>query len=402
MIVPLLPILFFTAPGLWRNICPLAASNQAPRGFSFTRALTPPDWLRRYGALISIVLFFGITSTRIAFFNSQRGGPERAALADDHRRLHRGSRVQGQERLVQQHLPAAAPAARVRPDAVREGSQQPLPALRGLHEELLRLPAQRRLPGGPARARPDWTAPRKLFVSALPGYVLGFFLLVNHPGLALPEVYLRLALFFVGSVGLFYALQALLGLSTTVMIAIWASVAINIFYWFSGITLSDSFATITGLQVPWLRWPIRAIVLVLSVFWIARTYVKGRQYEEEAASAGPAGDPDQPAGGEGGQAGRRCRQRARGPVHRQRQARAGRDRDEPAGPGRAGKPAHRGRLPDGRVRRRPGRGARRRRLPVAAGRGRAQHAPAARVRGQHPDGVRGADPVRAGDRVPYP
>ena len=87
-----------------------------------------------------------------------------------------------------------------------------------------------------------------------------------------------------GSVGLFYAVQALLGLSTTVLIAIWASVAINTFYWFSGITLSDSFATITGIQVPWLRWPIRAIVLVLSLFWIARTYVKGRQYEEDAAS----------------------------------------------------------------------------------------------------------------------
>ena len=71
------------------------------------------------------------------------------------------------------------------------------------------------------------------------------------------------------------------------MIAIWASVAINIFYWFAGITLSDSFATITGVQVPWLRWPIRAIVLVLSLFWIARTYVKGRQYEEEAASRWP-------------------------------------------------------------------------------------------------------------------
>ena len=30
VVVPLLPILFFVAPGLWRNICPLAASNQAP------------------------------------------------------------------------------------------------------------------------------------------------------------------------------------------------------------------------------------------------------------------------------------------------------------------------------------------------------------------------------------
>ena len=118
----------------------------------------------------------------------------------------------------------------------------------------------------------------------MPGYILGFFLLVNHPGIALPEVYLRLAVFFVASVGLFYALQALLGLSLTVIIAIWASVAINIFYWFSGIILEDSFATITGVQVPWLRWPIRAIVVVLSLLWIVRTYIKGRQYEEEAAS----------------------------------------------------------------------------------------------------------------------
>jgi nitrite reductase (NADH) large subunit len=29
---------------------------------------------------------------------------------------------------------------------------------------------------------PDWTAPRKLFVSALPGFVLGFFLLVHASG----------------------------------------------------------------------------------------------------------------------------------------------------------------------------------------------------------------------------
>ena len=74
VIVPLLPILFFTAPGLWRNICPLAAANQTPRVRGFTKALTVPGWLGRYGALISIFLFFGITSTRIAFFNASAPG----------------------------------------------------------------------------------------------------------------------------------------------------------------------------------------------------------------------------------------------------------------------------------------------------------------------------------------
>ena len=284
VIVPLLPILFFTAPGLWRNICPLAASNQAPRVLGFTRAFTPPDWLRRYGALISIVLFFGITSTRIAFFNTNGAGLSVLLLLTIIAAFSAGIAFKGKSGWCSSTCPLL-PLQRVY-------GQTPFANVPNSHCQPCVGCTKNCYDFRPSVAYqadlhdpdPSWSAPRKLFVSALPGYVLGFFLLVNHPGVALPEVYLRLAVFFVGSVGLFYAVQALLGLSTTVLIAIWASVAINTFYWFSGITLSDSFATITGIQVPWLRWPIRAIVLVLSLFWIARTYVKGRQYEEDAAS----------------------------------------------------------------------------------------------------------------------
>lgn len=45
IIVPLLPILFFVAPGLWRNLCPLAAANQAPRVFSSCDAAILPAQL---------------------------------------------------------------------------------------------------------------------------------------------------------------------------------------------------------------------------------------------------------------------------------------------------------------------------------------------------------------------
>jgi hypothetical protein len=31
VVIPLLPVLFLVAPGIWRNLCRLAASNQAPR-----------------------------------------------------------------------------------------------------------------------------------------------------------------------------------------------------------------------------------------------------------------------------------------------------------------------------------------------------------------------------------
>src|SRR4051812_28316733 len=57
VVIPTLPFLFMVAPGLWRNLCPLAASNQTPRALKLTKALTAPDWLKEYGYVIAFSLF---------------------------------------------------------------------------------------------------------------------------------------------------------------------------------------------------------------------------------------------------------------------------------------------------------------------------------------------------------
>ena len=57
IVIPLLPLLFLVAPGVWRNLCPLAASNQTPRVLGLTRGLTAPAWLKEYGYVIAISLF---------------------------------------------------------------------------------------------------------------------------------------------------------------------------------------------------------------------------------------------------------------------------------------------------------------------------------------------------------
>jgi nitrite reductase (NADH) large subunit len=284
VIVPLLPILFFTAPGLWRNICPLAASNQAPRVLGFTRAFTPPEWLRRYGYVISIVLFFGITSTRIALWNTS--GPALGALLSLTilNAFVAGIVFKGKSGwcssicplLPLQRVYGQTPFAKV----PNSHCQPCVGCTKNCYDFRPSVAYQADM----HEPDPNWTAPRKLFVSALPGFVLGFFLLVHASG-PLPQIYLKLALYFIGSIGLFYALQALLPVTLNMTIALWASVAINIFYWFSGVILEDSFDTITGVRLSWLRWAIRALVLFLSLFWIARTYVKGRQYEDEVAAS---------------------------------------------------------------------------------------------------------------------
>ena len=43
VVIPSLPALFLIAPGLWRNLCPLAASNQTPRALGITLTKMDPD-----------------------------------------------------------------------------------------------------------------------------------------------------------------------------------------------------------------------------------------------------------------------------------------------------------------------------------------------------------------------
>ena len=64
-VIPALPLLFMVAPGVWRNICPLAASNQTPRVLGHHQGAEPRrTWLKEYGYVIAVGLFIGFVSLR--------------------------------------------------------------------------------------------------------------------------------------------------------------------------------------------------------------------------------------------------------------------------------------------------------------------------------------------------
>src|SRR5205085_3624446 len=58
--VPLLPMVWFLAPGVWRNSCPLSATNQAPRLLKITRGWAAPEWFRVTAPVIGMTAFFSI------------------------------------------------------------------------------------------------------------------------------------------------------------------------------------------------------------------------------------------------------------------------------------------------------------------------------------------------------
>lgn len=135
---------------------------------------------------------------------------------------------------------------------------------------------------------PRWSAPRKLFAAALPGFVLGFFTLATRLDTPTPQKYGLLILFVLVSVGLFSALENMSALSPATLTATYSAAALNIYYWFCGPSLVSALEQITGVHAPWLWWPISAVIAVLTLLWMARTKVTVLQF---AATTGVRSEP---------------------------------------------------------------------------------------------------------------
>ncbi|MFI5778807.1 FAD-dependent oxidoreductase [Nocardia sp. NPDC051570] len=278
VVVPLLPGLFLIAPGLWRNSCPLAAANQVPRVLRFTRAKTPPQWLRKRGYLISVTLFFGIAGARLAGLDRNGVAAGLVLCAVAAAAFSGGVVYKGKSGWCSSICPLFS--------LQRAYGQTPFVTVPNSHCQPCVGCAKNCFDFQPRSAyqadltdpERSWSAPRTLFAAALPGFVLGFFTLTGNTGTAVLQRYSLLILFVLATVGLFYALDAMTRLSPAMLTVGYAAVALNIFYWFSGVTLATSFATITGLRAPWLHWPISAAILIFTLAWIARTRVVELQF----------------------------------------------------------------------------------------------------------------------------
>ncbi|MGB8652115.1 MAG: FAD-dependent oxidoreductase [Mycobacteriales bacterium] len=285
VIVPVLPLLFFVAPGLWRNICPLAAANQTPRLFGFTRGLSTPGWIQRRGYLVAMALFFGIASARLALFNTNAGATGVLLSLTVLTAFTAGATFKGKSGWCSSICPLL-PLQRLY-------GQTPLAVVPNSHctpcvactKNCYDFKPQVAYQADVHDPDAQWSAPRRLFAGALPGFVLGFFTLLGHPEMTRPHVYGQLAVYLLVSVGSFFAVEALLPVTVGMVTALYASAAINLFYWYGGVVAADSLRTITGVDAPWVRWPVRVAVAALTVVWLSRTYWVERRFLEETGAA---------------------------------------------------------------------------------------------------------------------
>lgn len=271
VLVPVLPAMFLVAPGIWRNICPLAAANQTPRLFNFTRALTLPAWMQEYSYVIGFAAFFVLASSRKWLFN--QSGPATALLILGllAAAFLGGIFFKGKSGWCSSICPLL-PVQRLynQTPFVLIGNAHCTPCVGCTKNCYDFNPGVANL----ADMYDDdryYSGYRQFFIGAFPGFILAFFLLPNPPEISIPTLYLSFSTYMATSLGSFLALRTFMKVTDTKLITLYGAAAINLFYWF---IIPAWLNSVAGSTSPVIVWLLRLLLLGVTLAWIIQTYRK--------------------------------------------------------------------------------------------------------------------------------
>jgi nitrite reductase (NADH) large subunit len=274
-VIPALPLLWLVVPGLWRNLCPLSASNQTPRVLGLSKARTAPPWLKEYGFVIGAGLFIAFVSLRKLGLDDSGPASALLLLGALSGAYAGGTLLKGKSGWCSSICPLL-PVQRLY-------GQTPYKLVANSHCTPCVGCTKNCYDFNPKVAfladlkdpDPYWSGYKKLFAAAFPGLVVGFFTLPEaRSGAEIASLYGQLALHLAASVAIFYALDSLLKVSTHKLTTLWAAVAFSLFYWYASAPWPE-----------WATWGARAVAIALAAGWVLRTYAKERAFDEQQAPA---------------------------------------------------------------------------------------------------------------------
>lgn len=287
MLIPFVPLLFFVAPGIWRNICPMAALNQTPRVFNFTRRLTTPKWFQEYGYVIGIGIFLLVVPNRKVLFNNNGPALALLILLFFTTAFVMGVFFKGKSGWCSSICPLL-PVQRIYGQT---------PFIKVANSHCQPQPAE---PGGCVGCTKNcydfnphvayladlyeddryFSAYRKFFVGLFPGFIFAFYTVPDlSDSFGILSLYGWFTLFALASAGSFFLLESFLKVTPNKITAIYGATALNLYYWFNAITIAEIFDA--DAPPVWIIWPVRGLVLALTVLWIYNTYKKEDVFVEK-------------------------------------------------------------------------------------------------------------------------
>jgi nitrite reductase (NADH) large subunit len=287
--IPVLPLVFFIAPGLWRNVCPMAALNQTPRLFKFTRALTLPPRLKEYGYVIGLALFLAIVPSRKVLFNENGLALGILVLGSLLTAFTMGTIFKGKSGWCSSMCPLL-PVQRIYGQTpfvtVPNGHCRPCV---GCTKNCYDFnPAVAYLADLNDKDR-HYSGYRKFFAGVFPGLVLAFYTVPNPPAISAAEMYLQFLLYMGASLGLFFFLDSFVKVTANKITALFAAAALNIYYWFNFPLLADNIGQLFKFKAPEaVVWTAQAALLLVTLVWVVRTYRKEVLFLAQATAPKPA------------------------------------------------------------------------------------------------------------------
>ncbi|HUG86806.1 MAG TPA: 2Fe-2S iron-sulfur cluster-binding protein, partial [Euzebya sp.] len=268
--VPALPALWLVAPGVWRNLCPLAAANQTPRLFGFSKGITAPAWVAEYGFLVAITLFFLLASSRKWLLNDSGPATALLLLTALAAAFLGGRYLKGKSGWCSTVCPLLPVQRLYGQNAfVRSPNSHCEPCLGCAKNCVDFNPHVAHLADVYDDDR-TYQLRRRLFAAAFPGFVLGFYLVPDPPAIAIGRMYAELGLWMLLSIGLFTLIDAVARLRPGRMTTMAAATAFALYYWFTIQATADRF----DLDAPAVVWALRALVIALVAVWVVRTFAK--------------------------------------------------------------------------------------------------------------------------------
>lgn len=283
VIVPVLPAVFFIAPGLWRNLCPLAALNQTPRVFQFTQGRTLPPWLQEYGYVIGVFIFFACASSRKWLFNQDGTATAWMVIGAMAGAFLGGIFFKGKSGWCSSICPLY-PVQRVY-------NQTPFVTLANSHCTPCVGCTKNCYDFNPKVAYaadiydddPHYSGYRRFFVAAFPGFILAYFTLPDPPAISISRLYGMFAVYMLLGVGLFFLLDTFVKSTKLKLTTLFAALTINLFYWH---TIPAWLKTVGVMDPTSPAWLLRALLLGMTLLWIFRTYAKERPFLQQMLQPG--------------------------------------------------------------------------------------------------------------------
>jgi NADPH-dependent 2,4-dienoyl-CoA reductase/sulfur reductase-like enzyme/ferredoxin len=263
--VPLLPGLFAIAPGLWRQLCPMALANQLPRMLGFGRALTLPPKLRFWSYVAAIAMLVTLVSIRSLVLNQTGWAVGAMCITSMVLAFIGGVFFKGRSGWCGTFCPLA-PVQRSHGQAplivVRNGY---CPTCVGCQKNCFDFNPRAAIFGDLGDNDPRHSMQRMIFMSLLPGLIWGYYNVAGALEQGFGHYLLALAGSALFSTGLFFTLRGLLNITVYRLVSAFGLSALLIYYYFAGPVLVNAVSSLADVTpTDWLVDASRFIAIPIA------------------------------------------------------------------------------------------------------------------------------------------